>query len=154
LPLFIPQIALLVKLLSSLWVKKPKMWGKRSTNVAHLSCSRSNVPDPQCEQLHVAGGRRLWTCVGSVDCFRLRTVRTRRALPPTNPAYPPEFRPEAIRLVRTSDEHPIPEFAREIALCDGTPRVRNWVNQDEIDSGQRAGLTKEEKEEFAQTPQA
>jgi transposase len=92
--------------------------------------------------------------VGSVDCFRLRTVRTRRALPPTNLAYPPEFRPEAIRLARTSDEHPIPEFSREIALCDGTPRVRNWVNQDEIDSGQRAGLTKEEKEEFAQTPQA
>jgi hypothetical protein len=49
----------------------------------------------------------------------------------------------------------IPEIAREIALCDGTPRVRNWVNQDEIDSGQRAGLTKEEKEEeaYAQTPQ-
>jgi transposase len=73
-------------------------------------------------------------------------------LPPTNPAYPPEFRREAIRLVRTSTIRNIPEIAREIGLCDGT--LRNWVNQEEIDSGQRAGLTTQEKEEFARTPQA
>ncbi len=68
-------------------------------------------------------------------------------MPRTNPTYPPEFRREAIRLVRVSDEeHPIPRIAREIGVCDGT--LRNWVNQDEIDSGQRAGLTTEEKEEL------
>jgi transposase len=68
-------------------------------------------------------------------------------LPPTNPAYPPEFRREAIRLVRASDQkHPIPGIAREIGVSDGT--LRNWVNQDEIDSGQREGLTTEEKEEL------
>ena len=68
-------------------------------------------------------------------------------MPRTNPTYPPEFRREAIRLVRTSDEeHPIPGIAREIGVSDGT--LRNWVNQDEIDSGERAGLTTEEKEEF------
>jgi len=68
-------------------------------------------------------------------------------VPQTNPAYPPEFRREAIRLVRVSDEeHPIPAIAREIGVSDGT--LRNWVNQDEIDSGQREGLTTEEKEEL------
>jgi transposase len=68
-------------------------------------------------------------------------------MPPTNPAYPPEFRREAIQLVRVSDEeHPIPGIAREIGVSDGT--LRNWVNLDEIDSGQRGGLTTEEKEEL------
>jgi transposase len=68
-------------------------------------------------------------------------------VPGTNPAYPPEFRREAIRLVRASgEERPIPGIAREIGVSDGT--LRNWVNQDEIDSGQRAGLTTEEKEEL------
>jgi transposase len=68
-------------------------------------------------------------------------------MPRTNPTYPPEFRREAIRLVRTSDEdHPIPGIARQIGVSDGT--LRNWVNQDEIDAGQREGLTTEEKEEL------
>jgi transposase len=68
-------------------------------------------------------------------------------LPRTNPTYQPEFRREAVRLVRTSNkEHPLPGIAREIGVCDGT--LRNWVNQDEIDSGERAGLTTEEKEEL------
>jgi transposase len=68
-------------------------------------------------------------------------------VPRTNPAYPPEFRREAIRLVRASDEgHPIPGIARQIGVSDGT--LRNWVNQDENDSGQREGLTTEEKEEL------
>jgi transposase len=40
----------------------------------------------------------------------------------------------------------IPGIAREIGVCNGT--LRNWVNQDEIDSGERAGLTTEEKEEL------
>jgi transposase len=68
-------------------------------------------------------------------------------VPRTNPTYPPEFRREAIRLVRASDqEHPIPGIAREIGVSDGT--LRYWVNQDEIDSGQREGLTTQEKEEL------
>ena len=68
-------------------------------------------------------------------------------MPRTNRAYPPEFRREAIRLVRASDEeHPIPRIAREIGVCYGT--LRSWVNQGEIDSGEREGLTTEEKEEL------
>jgi transposase len=68
-------------------------------------------------------------------------------VPRTNQAYPSEFRQEAIRLVRASDEgHPIPRIAREIGVSDGT--LRSWVNQDKIDSGEREGLTTEEKEEL------
>jgi transposase len=68
-------------------------------------------------------------------------------LPRTNPTYPPEFRREAIRLVRASDqEHPIPGIAREIGVSDGT--LRNWVNQQQIDSGEREGLSRQEKEEL------
>ena len=68
-------------------------------------------------------------------------------MPRTNPTYPSEFRREAIRRVRASDEeHPIPGIARQIGVCDGT--LRNWVNQQEIDYGQREGFTTEEKEEL------
>jgi transposase len=68
-------------------------------------------------------------------------------LPRANPAYPPEFRREAIRLVRASDEaHPIPRIARQIGVSYGT--LRSWVNQNEIDSGEREGLTTQEKEEL------
>jgi transposase len=57
-------------------------------------------------------------------------------LPRTKPTYPPEFRREAVRLVRASEEeHPIPWIAREIGVCDDT--LRNWPNQDEIDSGEQ-----------------
>jgi transposase len=67
-------------------------------------------------------------------------------LPRTNPTYPPEFRREAIRLVRASEvKHPIPRIAREIGVSYGT--LRSWINQDEIDSGEREGLSTEEKEE-------
>ena len=73
-------------------------------------------------------------------------------MPRTNPAYPPEFRREAIRLVRASDEeHPIPRIAREIGVSYGTVSygtLRSWINQGEIDSGEREGLTIQEKEEL------
>ena len=69
-------------------------------------------------------------------------------MPRTNLAYSSRFRREAICLARASDgEHPIPRIAREIGVSDST--LRNWANQDEIDSSEREGLITEEKEELS-----
>ena len=65
----------------------------------------------------------------------------------TNPSYPPEFRREAIRLVGASEQdYPIPKVAREIGVSAET--LRNWVRQNEIDAGERDGLSTEEKDEL------
>ncbi len=82
-----------------------------------------------------------------MDCSRLRTVRGKESIATNQPGLSPEYRREAIRLVRASDEeHPIPRIAREIGVSDGT--LRSWINQDQIKSGEREGLTTEEKEEL------
>ena len=44
-------------------------------------------------------------------------------------------------------EHPIPRIARQIGVSYGT--LRSWLNQDEINAGEREGLTTEEKEELS-----
>jgi transposase len=65
----------------------------------------------------------------------------------TGRLYPPEFKQEAVRLVRSSDEkHPVPKIARNLGVSNET--LRKWVNQAEVDAGDREGLTTEEKEEL------
>jgi transposase len=59
--------------------------------------------------------------------------------------YPPEFRREAIELVRRSGR-PLREIAVE--LGSSTESLRMWVRQADIDGGRREGLTSEERDEL------
>ncbi|MFJ9908800.1 transposase [Streptomyces sp. NPDC101152] len=67
-------------------------------------------------------------------------------MPRTRPAYPPEFRRQIVELVRAGRS---PEdLAKEFEPSAQT--IRTWVNQDQVDAGERPGLTSDEKEEPAQ----
>jgi transposase len=63
-------------------------------------------------------------------------------VPATRPPYPPEFRREAVRLVRESGK-PKSVIARELGITGET--LRQWVRQAEIDAGEREGLSSEER---------
>jgi len=61
--------------------------------------------------------------------------------------YSPEFKAEAIRLVQASEErYPVAKIARDLDVSIET--LRKWVNQAQIDAGERGGLTTEQTEEL------
>jgi transposase len=64
----------------------------------------------------------------------------------TRPPYPPEFRAEAVRLARAGDRS-VPELARELGVSPQT--LTNWVAQEQVDQGEREGLTSDERAELA-----
>jgi len=68
-------------------------------------------------------------------------------MPRSRPSYPPEFKEEVVRLVRSSDaQWPIPKIACDLGVAPET--LRNWVRQVEIDAAEREGSTTEEREEL------
>ena len=67
-------------------------------------------------------------------------------MPGATPRYPPEFKREAVRLIRSSPDRSLAQIARELGVSDNS--LRNWVKQTEIDQGEREGLSTEEREEL------
>jgi len=60
----------------------------------------------------------------------------------TRPPYPPEFRREAIRLLRSGGRSP-KQLAVELGCSEQT--LRNWLRQDEADRGERSDLLSSEE---------
>jgi transposase len=65
-------------------------------------------------------------------------------VPRTRPPYPPEFRRQAVELVRSGT--PLKQVAAELGVSEQT--LRNWRGRQEVDAGRAEGLTTEEREEL------
>jgi transposase len=67
-------------------------------------------------------------------------------VPRTRPPYPPEFRVEAVRLIRSSGK-PLSKISRDLGVSEQSLRV--WIKQADLDEGRRDdGLTSAEQEEL------
>src|SRR3954453_18222544 len=65
-------------------------------------------------------------------------------VPRTRPPYPPEFRRQAIELVRSGT--PLKQVASELGVSEQT--LRNWRRQHDADAGRAGGLTTAVREEL------
>jgi transposase len=65
-------------------------------------------------------------------------------MPKTRPPYPPEFRREAVELIRSGTA--LKQVAEEFGVSEQT--LRNWRRQGDIDAGRADGLTTDECEEL------
>ncbi len=68
-------------------------------------------------------------------------------MPRSVPPYPPEFRREALELLKLS-EKPISQVAKDLGVSEQTLYV--WRKQAQVDEGKREGLTTDEREELRQ----
>jgi transposase len=65
-------------------------------------------------------------------------------MPRTRPPYPPQFRREAVELVRSGTS--IKHVAADLGVSEQT--LRNWRRREDVDAGRAAGLTSAEREEL------
>lgn len=67
-------------------------------------------------------------------------------MPPTRPAYPDEFKAEAVRLYRTSNRS-LKEVAADLGVSTNT--LREWVRRTEAEGTSPDVLTPDERAELA-----
>ena len=60
----------------------------------------------------------------------------------TRPAYPPEFRREAVSIMRSGARSPR-QLAAELGCSEQT--LRNWLRQDQADRGERTDVLSNEE---------
>lgn len=65
-------------------------------------------------------------------------------MPNPKPPYPAEFRSEAVRLAK-SGQKSLTQLSKDLGIS--LESLRNWIAREQIDSGERAGLTTSEREE-------
>ena len=65
----------------------------------------------------------------------------------TRRSFSAEFKRDAVEIVRSSQK-PIAEVARELGINDTT--LGNWVKQDQVNRGEREGLTSDERSELGE----
>ena len=65
-------------------------------------------------------------------------------MPRTRPPYPPQFRREAVELLRSGVA--IKQVAADLGVSEQT--LRNWRRQEDVDAGHVEGLTSAEREEL------
>ncbi len=65
----------------------------------------------------------------------------------TRRKFSDEFKRDAVEIVRSSGK-PIAEVARELGIYDSS--LGNWVRQDEINRGEREGLSSDESLELSE----
>jgi transposase len=73
--------------------------------------------------------------------------RGKQPPPPRRREFTPEFKRDAVELVRLSGR-PIAEVARELGIWDST--LGNWVKQARIDAGEQEGLSSDERARLAE----
>ena len=66
-------------------------------------------------------------------------------MPRTRPPFPPEFRGEAVKLMRDADT-PLSVLAKDLGVSEQT--LRNWRRRAQVDDGEREGLTSGQLEEL------
>jgi transposase len=59
--------------------------------------------------------------------------------------YPPEFRREAVELLKRSGKS-VPQLAAELGVSPQS--LRNWARQIDVDEGKAEGLNSDEREEL------
>jgi len=64
---------------------------------------------------------------------------------PKTSSYSPEFRREAVQLLRSSGRS-IPQLAKELGCSPQS--LRNWSTQVDVDAGKAEGLSSAEREEL------